>query len=392
MSMVINGEPCTNAFMTHGFTVDEKGHKMSKSLGNVVSPREIIDMLGTDGLRLWVASIGHESDAVVSKVLLENIREVNRKVRNTCRFLLSNLYDFDIEKDSVSIDQLLPIDYYAFTKLSEINGSLVHAYGEGDFTKVFHELAEYCTVELSSYYLDIVKDRLYCEGARSIERRSAQTALWFILDTLTRLIAPVMSFTAERISDHYQKDKKKSIHLQPFVDPEKLHKLVYASMEKLLPGLIVPKVGTLVRLVHEIEDSQKELAFATQWETLKDIRNVLLKAIEEQREKGIIKHPLEASLTVYLDRSKPEFEPLDDFFTFIQSRGSSLEQFFKDYLIVSVFNLVDSKENLNETSDKGILVRVDVAEGDKCPRCWHYDKTRNIDKLCHRCEEVLASS
>ncbi len=391
MSMVINQEPCTRAIMTHGFTVDAKGHKMSKSLGNVVSPQEIIDKVGTDGLRLWVASIGHESDAVVSDMLIQNIREVHRKVRNTCRFLLSNLYDFDRDTDSLAVHELLPIDHYALTKLSEVNGRIVKAYADGDFTKVFHELAEYASVELSSFYLDIAKDRLYCEGARSQERRSAQTALWLILDTLTRLIAPIMSFTAEQISDHYQKNKKASIHLQPFVDPVKLHKMVYASMEKpLIEGLDEVRAGELVKLVHEIEDHQKERAFATKWAMLKDIRRVLLKAIEEQREKGIIKHPLEAALKIYIDTTKPEFEPLKDFR--IKKGGRSPEKFFEDFLIVSQVTFADSPEGLNPTTDKAIAATVSVAEGDKCPRCWHYDKTKNIDKLCHRCEEVLASS
>ena len=389
MSMVISQEPCTKAFMTHGFTVDAKGHKMSKSVGNVVVPQEIIDKVGTDGLRLWVASIGHDSDAVVSDMLLQNIREVNRKVRNTCRFLLSNLYDFSIDKDGLPLDKLLPIDHYALTQLSDVNASLVKAYAEGDFTRVFHELAEYSSVELSSYYLDIIKDRLYCEGANSEARRSAQTAIWFVLDTLTRLIAPIMSFTAEHISDHYQTDKKVSIHLQPFVDPSKL---LYASSEKLLPGLVTAQAGGLLKLVHKLEDHQKELVFTTQWATLKDLRSVLLKAIEEQREKGLIKHPLEASLTVFIDTSKPEFESLKNFFSYIEKRGRSLAQFFKEFLIVSQFNLVDSAINLKETTDKGIAVNVEVAQGDKCPRCWHFDQTRNVDKLCHRCEEVLASS
>ena len=378
--------------MTHGFTVDEKGHKMSKSVGNVVVPQEMIDKLGTDGLRLWVASIGHDSDAVVSDMLIKNIKEVNRKVRNTCRFLLSNLYDFDMKKDGIEVDKLLPIDHYALIRLNEINGNIIKSYMEGDFTGVFHELAQYTTVELSSYYLDIVKDRLYCEGANSHARRSAQTSLWIILDTLTRLIAPIMSFTAEQISDHYQKDKKKSIHLQPFVDPEKLHDLVYGSMEKLLPGLIEVKAGRLMRIVHELEDSQKELAFVTQWETLKDIRSVLLKAIENEREKGIIKHPLEAAMTVYIDTSKPEFQALSDFFTSMESRGISVEDFFKEFLIVSQFTLASSPDGLNPSTDKGIFVNVTTAKGDKCPRCWKYDVTRNIDKLCHRCEDVLANN
>ncbi len=390
MSMVINQEPCTKAFMTHGFTVDEKGHKMSKSLGNVVAPQEIIDSLGTDGLRLWVASIGHESDAVVSDMLMKNIQEVNRKIRNTLRFLLSNLYDFELERDAVPVDLLLPIDHYALARLNDLNATIIQAYKDGDFTRVFHELAQYTSVELSSYYLDIVKDRLYCEGADTRPRRSVQTALAIILDTLTRLIAPIMSFTAEHVSDYYQKNKKGSIHLQPFVDPQKLHDFVYGKNETM--GFSDVWVGSLVNLIPKVTEGQRELGFFTQWTTLKDIRNVLLKALEIEREKGIIKHSLEAAMTVYIDTKKPEFENLPELFKALEARGTTQEEFFAEFLIVSQFHCAQTKEGLDATTDDGIYVKVTPAKGDKCPRCWKYDETRNIDKLCHRCEEVLANN
>jgi isoleucyl-tRNA synthetase len=390
MSMVIEQQPCTKTFMTHGFTVDEKGHKMSKSLGNVVSPQEMIDQLGTDGLRLWVASIGHENDAVVSDMLTKNILEVTRKIRNTCRFLLSNLYDFDLEKDGVPVDMLLPIDHYALVRLHDLNSTIIQAYKEGDFTRVFHELAQYCSVELSSYYLDIVKDRLYCEGAASRPRRSVQTSLALILDTLTRLIAPIMSFTAELVSDQYQKNKKVSIHLQPFVDPQKLHDFVYGKGD--VPIGIIEITGPLPTLISHVQESQRELGYFTLWTTLKDIRSVLLKAIEIEREKGIIKHSLEAAITVYLDTRKPEFEQLPEFIRSLQARGTTQEAFFAEFLIVSRFHSAQNEQGLDATADEGIFVKVTPAKGSKCPRCWKYDDTRNIDKLCHRCEEVLSQA
>ena len=390
MSMVLNGETCTRTFMTHGFTVDQHGHKMSKSLGNVVAPQELIDKLGTDGLRLWVASIGHESDAIVSDMLIKNVAEVNRKIRNTCRFLLSNLYDFNEEQNSVVVDELLPVDYYALVRLSQINASILKRYNNCDFTGVFHELAQYTSVELSSYYLDIVKDRLYCEGHDSKERRSAQTVLWILLDTLTRLIAPIMSFTAEQISDTYQRDKKVSIHLQPFVDPDKLHEALYKKTH-ILPGLREPYAGGVWRVSDEMTHWQQENLFLDQWELLKEVRSVLLKALEIEREKGVIKHSLEASITFYADTARPEFASLQGLFDGIKARGISLDDFFKEYLVVSNFKFASSAGTIPHSTMQGIHVNVEVAAGLKCPRCWKYDTSGHPDGLCSRCEKVLNS-
>ena len=387
MSLVIEEEPCTRAFMTHGYTVDDKGQKMSKSLGNVVAPQDLIKQLGTDGLRLWVSSIGHESDPVVSQVLVQNVAEVNRKIRNTCRFMLSNLYDFDIQKDAVALDSLLPIDHYALTYLSDMNARIIELYQDADFTGVFHALAEYCSVELSAFYLDIVKDRLYVE--RGITRRSAQTALWYILDTLTRLIAPIMSFTAEQVSDHYQKDKKASIHLQLFVDPKKLKDFAYQQGGRLWPDLIRIETGQLVHLPYDLEKQQHELLLDDGWETLKAIRPVLLKALEIEREKGLIKHSLEAQVTAYFDMQKPAFGLLKPLFETMKARGQTPEAFFKEFLIVSKFTLAPSRDGLHHTTDEAVGALVTQADGNKCPRCWQYDVTSDPDHLCNRCQRVL---
>lgn len=389
-SMVIEKEPCTRTFISHGFTVDEKGQKMSKSIGNVVLPEEMVKKLGTDGLRLWAASIGHERDAVVSPVLIQNIGEVNRKIRNTCRFLLSNLFDFSLEKDRVEPALLMPLDLYALTKLSEINRVIIEAYAAADFTAVVHLLPDYCSGELSAFYLDIVKDRLYCSGADSLERRSAQTALWYILDTLTRLIAPVLSFTAEQIADHHQQGpSKRSIHLQPFVDPASLHEFVYPKGERLWPDLIRIETGRFIDLRFDVEEKQKEIAYATLWQTLKDIRSVLLKALEVEREKGLIKHSLEAQVTAFIDVKQPEFAGLEDFFKQLTAHDQTPEAFFKEFLIVSHFVLADSREGLHHSTDKNISVLVTHAQGNKCPRCWQWDQTDNPDHLDRRCMKVL---
>ena len=389
MSLVIEQEPCTKTFMTHGYTVDEKGQKMSKSLGNVVAPRDIIKQIGTDGLRMWVSSIGHEKDPVVSQTLIRNVAEVHRKIRNTCRFLLQNLYDFDRSVDAVPLDKLHPIDHYALFELSELNAGVIKQYQQHDFSAVSHALAEYCTNHLSAFYLDIVKDRLYVEDARGHARRSAQTALWYILDTLTRLIAPVLSFTAELVSDHYQKDKSTSIHLQPFVDPQKLKNFVFPTTEQLWPDLIRLETGDIIHLRADIEKQQQEILYALEWQTVKDIRPVLLKALEVEREKGLIKHSLEAHITAYIDLEKPAFACLKDFFSRIKAQGESPESFFKEFLIVSQFTFAPTREGLHHTGDEGIAVKVTHADGVKCPRCWQWDVTDDPDHLCRRCHAII---
>lgn len=357
-SLVLEQEPCTTTFMTHGYTVDAKGQKMSKSLGNITVPEDIIQKIGTDGLRLWVATIGSASDPIVSESLLTNVAEVYRKIRNTCRFLLSNLYDFDINHDKIEYNDLLFIDQYALITADKINKQLIQNYLESDFTVVFHKLADYCSVELSSFYLDVVKDRLYTDLANGHQRRSAQTVLFYILDSLTKLIAPIMSITAEYITDYSQKNKSESIHLQQF--------------------------NHLGRLANIPVSSEKD---ALLWELLKEIRNAVLKAIEIKREQGIIKLSLEAHVTIFINLENPKFQVLDQFFR--NTGKEELKSFLKEFFIVSQLTILDNSLNLELSSDKAIYIKVEHASGNKCPRCWQWNTNGNIDSLCYRCEQII---
>jgi len=361
-SLVIETQACMKEIITHGFTVDDKGRKMSKSLGNVVSPDQLIDKLGTDGLRLWAASIDLQGEAVVSETLIKNVQQVFRKVRNTLRFLLSNLYDFDIKKDAVELDNMLPIDMYAMEQLFQFNQEIILSYNNCDFTAVFHKLADYCSVELSSFYLDIIKDRLYVQKADGHLRRSAQTACWYILDTLTRLVAPILSFTAEQISDHYQKDKTESIHLQSFATLDILWKHLCKKHEVALPGL---------------------RAHMMSYCKTKEAIDLI------QREKKIMSHSLEAAVTVYFDLDDERLKHLHDFYKMLDAAGQDVDAFFKEFLIVSQFTIATTNENLQHSGLDGLLVKVEKASGDKCPRCWQWDISDHEHKLCRRCSDIV---
>jgi isoleucyl-tRNA synthetase len=391
-SLVLENKAAMKTIVTHGFTVDEKGHKMSKSLGNVVTPPEIIEKLGTDGLRLWASSIDFGGDAIVSEVLLKNIAEVYRKIRNTLRFLLSNLNDFNIDTDAVSLENMLLIDRYALEHLFHVNYRIIQAYQRYDFTAVFHELADYCAKDLSAFYLDVIKDRLYVEKANGPLRRSAQTACWYILDTLTRAIAPVLSFTAELVSDCYQKNKTESIHLQNFAQLEDIYKNI-ADQKQWAP--LVP-IDWYPFRAHATESAQKikEVSFHqarnAQWDLLLEIRNAMLKAIEEQREKGLIKHPLEVKMTVHFDLESDAMKVLKSFFADLKQSIQTKEQFFQELLVISQFHEIASKEGLKESKElSGLWTNVEHAEGEKCPRCWKWEVTKHPDTLCVRCQEIV---
>ncbi len=377
-SVVLEGQQFTKTIATHGYTVDAKGHKMSKSLGNVVLPEDMIKKVGTDGLRLWASSIDMESDAVVSDALMNNVQEVFRKIRNTCRFLVSNLYDFDFKKDAVELDKLNALDQYAVQSLNRFNKEVQQAYLKYDFTGVYHLFTDYCTVELSSFYLDIVKDRLYTDLANGHTRRSAQTACWLILDTLTRLMAPILSFTAEQLSDCYQVDKVGSIHLTIF-----------------------PLVDSLV-----IKSDIKE----EQWEVLRKFRSVVLKAIELLRKEGSIKHSLEAKVTVAMNTAHETAQVLHGLLMDVEKNGQAKEKFLKEYFIVSeccveIFEQNDTEEDeiiVDEDGveyfadslmpDSGMIVKAGHADGTKCPRCWQWEITDHEHGLCARCQSVVAKT
>lgn len=427
-SLVIEPTACMKSILTHGFTVDEHGYKMSKSRGNVVSPQEMVDKIGTDGLRLWVASIDYESDAIVSQNLINNVEQVYRKIRNTCRFLLSNLYDFDINKDKVALEKLRLIDKYALERLFELNYDIQLKYENCDFTGVFHEIADYVTNELSSLYLDIIKDRLYVEKADGILRRSAQTVCWYILDTLTRLMAPILSFTAEQLSDFYQKNKAESIHLQSFTELNDVWKMMIGHVQEtsLYSALPAGKRPGIIKVLEQFEEYESVIKRKKMWDLLLKIRSEILKAIEKKREKGIIKHPLEVRLGIKFVLSKQDMNMLQNFFNELELSGQTAESFFKEFCIISKyeeydedddydydedddfedededdFEDEDEDEDFDEDEDEdyedyfegvgidGLKIYVEKAAGQKCPRCWQYEVSNNPQHLCKRCQEVI---
>ena len=356
-SMIINKKSCTKSFITHGFIVDEKGYKMSKSLGNVIAPDNIIKRFSRDILRLWVAASDYQNDVAISEGILKFVSESYRKIRNTCRFMISNLYDFDIKKDAISFEKLLKVDQYAMARLFEVNKRILNNYDQNDFVSVFHTLNNYCATDLSSLYLDICKDRLYVERPDGIERRSAQTVIYSILDTITRLMAPILSFLSEEVSDFYQKDKKESIHLQEF--------------------------SSVIDALSLVGEKNKKI-----WNVLENLRQIVLKAIEQKRAKDIIKHSLESKIKLYLKPESEQKKIIDEFLKEFKN-SEEIIRFFKDWFIISQFDFADSQDGLENTEADWVLINVDHAQGKKCPRCWQWEVTDNVENLCKRCCKVL---
>jgi isoleucyl-tRNA synthetase len=350
--MILYGHSPTKAIATHGYVVDEQKRKMSKSLGNGVSPTDVMAKHSRDILRMWVAGADYEGDLVISEKLLQNVSEMYRKVRNTCRYMLANLNDYDHARDAVPVEQLLPLDQYALTTLHELDATVRENYNIYCFSAVVQAINNYCTNTLSAVYLDILKDRLYVEKPASLQRRSAQTVLYHMLETLTHLFAPVLSFLAEEVTDTYQKNKTESVHLQTFVP--------------------VPVAAHTHRQA---------------WQALEALRGAVLKSIEPLREQGVVKHPYEAGVKLVIDPSAPEWHVLEPLFASVKKQ-MSVEAFLQEWFIVS------SVELSNALVEEGsalpwAAVESYRCEGLKCPRCWQWTQASHEDGLCKRCDGVL---
>ncbi|MGH7852000.1 MAG: isoleucine--tRNA ligase, partial [Candidatus Binatia bacterium] len=344
--------------LTHGFTLDGKGRKMSKSLGNVIAPQEIIKKSGAEILRLWVAAEDFREDVRISDEILNRLVEAYRRLRNTARFLISNLYDFEPEKDLVSTNDLDEMDRWILQRTQSLLSRCREAYDDYEFHGVYHTLNNFCSVELSAQYLDIVKDRLYCEGAKSKTRRAAQTTLYRILDTLVHLMAPLVSFTAEEIWG-YMPDKDRrpaSVFLSRMPEPD----------------------TTLM-------DQQ----LADKWDRIFRERSEVLKALEQARSAGIIGHSLDAKV-LFASRNGHQGSNLTELIKTDRTR-------LQDLLIVSqVSDFQDADGATSMAYDSDVLkcqILVSKAEGSKCDRCWKYDTQVGADKnhptVCARCATVL---
>jgi len=331
------------ACITHGFVLDGQGRAMSKSAGNIVEPRDIIAQNGAEILRLWIAMLNFKEDAPFGNEILKRLVEAYRKVRNTWRFILGNLQDFDPARDGLKVAEMEPLDRWALDRNAEVSRRMIRAYEEYEFHAVFHAAYNYFTVDLSAFYLDALKDRLYCSGRDSRIRRSAQTALFRILTDSLRLLAPLLPFTTEEAWETLAafSGKEESIHLAFFPDTQ-------------TNGLS--------------EDERRD------WEVLLALREKILKQLETARESKLIGNALEAQVTI--------LAPADQI---------SLIEVSADLL--SVLCIVSSVR-VERSAGTDIEIKIAPAEGQKCRRCWNFSisvgASSSHPDLCRRCEGVLA--
>ncbi|MBQ9514559.1 MAG: isoleucine--tRNA ligase, partial [Ruminococcus sp.] len=342
-SVATEGVAPYRTVLTHGMILDLERRKMSKSLGNGISPQEVIKQYGADVLRLWVASADYQSDITISREILKQMSEAYRKIRNTARYILGNLFDFDPETDMVASADLLPIDKWAIVKLNELIEKCLNAYDKFEFHQVYHSIHNFCVVDMSNFYLDVLKDRLYTEKADSPARRAAQTAMYMILDSLTRLLTPILAYTADeiwRFMPHKASDDKANVLFNDMPKPFDI----------------------------DVADD-----FIATWDRIHDLRDTVKKSLEVVIKEKVVKASLETCITL---------KASGDDYAFISSVLPELKAVF----IVSDVKLVEAEGELS--------VEVTKAEGEKCERCWAYSATVGHDHdhptLCDRCAAILA--
>lgn len=348
------------AVLTHGFVVDGKGKKMSKSAGNVIAPQKVINQHGAEILRLWVAGEDYRADIKISPEILKRLVEAYRRIRNTCRFLLGNLSDFNPQEDKIPYAELSEIDRWALYRLQILTKRIRAAYDEFTFHMIYHQLHNFCTVELSAIYLDILKDRLYCSHPQDKKRRAAQTVMLEVLLTLLRLMAPVLCFTAEEIWQH-------------------------------LPEGTVPEESVHLSHFPEVNQAYLDEELNQRWEELLNIRNAVCWWLEKERIDKIIGSSLEASVTLYLTDEQKSFLK-----SYSDADLSTL--FIVSSVIrrdISDFTPDKAKEPLTiQFPDiEGLGIGIDRAPGEKCQRCWMYSPKVGLDEshpeLCPRCASVV---
>ncbi len=350
-SVAMEGRAPYRQALTHGFTVDDKGRKMSKRLGNQVVPQKVINALGADILRLWVAATDYSGEMTVSDEILKRMSDTYRRIRNTTRFLLGNLHGFDPVNNAIPADELVDLDRWAVARAAELQRSIVAAYDRYDFHTIYQELHNFCVVDMGGFYLDIIKDRLYTTGADSHPRRSAQTAMMHIAEGLARWVAPILSFTGEEIWHDLPGERDESVLFSTWYE--------------------FPDTGELV----------------LDWPRLIGIRDTVSKALEDLREAGTIGSSLDARVQIYAD---------DELCTSLQQLGDELRFVFitSD---ASAHSLNDKPADAvsdgasDDPSDDGLAVSVSVTDSTKCIRCWHRrDDVGGVEghpEVCERCAD-----
>ncbi len=336
-----NGHPPYKALLTHGFVVDGDGRKMSKSRGNVIAPQKVINTLGADILRLWAASTDYSGEISISDEILKRVVESYRRVRNTLRFLLANLSDFNPETDFIEEKNWLEIDRYMLTFTRSFQDDLIQSYRNNEFHVVVNKLHYFCSEDLGGFYLDILKDRLYTATSGGVARRSAQSALFHIAHSLVRLLSPILSFTAEEAWEHLTNKHRDSIFLHTW------YKFPLQTDTKLI---------------------------VQRWNRLRELRSEVQKRLEESRKQGVIGSSLSAVVEIHSN---------GDDFLLLHSLGDDLRLVF----VASEVNLIQ----VQSTSERNILVT--PSKNPKCERCWHYRKDvgymEDYPTICSRCVSNL---
>lgn len=347
-SVAVTGKAPYKGVLSHGFVLDGEGRKMSKSLGNVVVPNDVMKQLGADILRLWVASVDYQSDVRVSDNILKQVSEVYRKIRNTFRFLLGNLHDFNPSEHTISYDDLPEVDKYMLVKLNDCISKVRKGYDSYQFSTVYHTLNNFCTVELSSFYMDIAKDILYIEPMNSQTRRSVQTVMYETVVALAKLVSPILSHTADEVWVHIPKVKEESVQLTDMPEAK-----VFEAIDQLV----------------------------MKWDKVMDIRHDVLKALETARNEKIIGKSLQAALKLYPNDSLKE----------VLESIPELRKIF----IVSACQLAGKQEEAPSeaaTFDQ-LSILVEKAEGETCERCWVVSPTIGENKehptLCSSCATIV---
>ncbi|GAB2881174.1 isoleucine--tRNA ligase [Uliginosibacterium flavum] len=337
----IDGRAPYKALLTHGFVVDANGRKMSKSLGNTVVPQEVTDKLGAEILRLWAASTDYSGEVSIGKEILDRVIEVYRRVRNTLRFLLANTADFDPATDALPVEDWFEIDRYALGLTRQLASNAEADYAKYEFHRIVQALQLFCSEDLGGFYLDILKDRLYTSATKSDARRSAQTALWHISQTLVKLMAPILSFTAEEAWGVMGGNAEDSVMLHSF------HKLPEIALDE---------------------------ALTTRWAAVRAVRAEVMKEIETVRTSGQVGSSLQAEVTVHASGAKYD----------------ALAALGDDLRFVFITSAVSVSKVETEADEK---IVVTPSSHQKCGRCWHYraDVGRNADhpELCGRCDDNL---
>jgi isoleucyl-tRNA synthetase len=348
-SVGTRGKAPYRSVLTHGFVVDGQGRKMSKSVGNVVAPEDVIKKYGAEVLRLWVAAQDYRDDIRISPEILTRLSEAYRRIRNTCRYILGNLSDFDPVQHCVTFAEMPEIDRWALHQLEMLKEKVLRAYDACEFHVLYHAVNSFCTVEMSAFYLDILKDRVYTSRTDSLERRSAQTAMYLVLEAIVKLVAPVLSFTADEVWRYMPKRMEESVHLAEFPT---------------------------------MRPENRDDALVERWERVIKVRADVSKALEQARVQKVIGHSLDAAVTIAASV---------DMLEFLSGYASELKSIF----IVSKVELTDtiSGECYEAEGIPGMRIRVTAAPGVKCERCWCYDEEIGSDgehpTICPKCLKAV---